>query len=345
VGHTAPETDRPWLSRHGWVPSPWFDSATADGTICATAEELTAYARCLLRRGEGVVSPASFDRMTTPVIANPEPPIERFGYGVKWIEDDGRRLLGHSGGMIGFSAYLLVDPDAGVGAVALMNSPYGDASRLTRFALACLKAEASGEDVPAAPAARDPHEVEDAEAFAGVYRDDIGTLEVVAERDRLFVVVDGATVAPKRALLEPVGEDVFGIIDLELGIDALRFLRENGRVSSAFWGSRWLATPGATVPSPEAPPPDAEAVVGRYVSWNPWAPGFRVRLRRNELWLCFTGETIDGGGDHRLEPLPDGSFRAGDEMSPDRVRFDMFVDGKAQRAVYDAAPFYRTVVE
>ena len=344
VGYSPPYDDRPWLARHGWVPAPWFDSATADGTICASAEELTTYARCLLRRCEGIVSSASFDKMTTPVASPPAAPGEHFGYGVKWIEDEGRRLLGHGGGMVGYSAYLLVDPNAGVGAVALMNSPYGDTARLARFALDCVAAEVEGRDVPAVPAARSPHDVDGAEAFAGVYRDDAGVLEVVAEGDRLFVVVERATAERKRAPLEPVGEDAFGIDDPDLELDPISFVREDGKPSSAFWGSRRLDAAGARVRSPEAAPPTADAVVGCYVSWNPWAPRFSVFLRRNELWLCFVGETIDGGGDLRLTPLPDGSFRAGDEWSPDRVRFDMLVDGRAQRAVFDAAPYYRTAL-
>jgi hypothetical protein len=32
----------------------------------------------------------------------------------------------------------------------------------------------------------------------------------------------------------------------------------------------------------------------------------------------------------------------GEAWSPDRVRFDTPIDGKATRAIFDAAPFYRT---
>jgi hypothetical protein len=42
-----------------------------------------------------------------------------------------------------------------------------------------------------------------------------------------------------------------------------------------------------------------------------------------------------------LIPLDDGSFRVGEEWSPDRVRFDMEVEGVAHRAVFDGAPYFR----
>jgi D-alanyl-D-alanine carboxypeptidase len=343
VGYAAPHADRPWQSRHGWSPVPWFDSATADGSICATAEELTAYARCLLRGGEGVVSPASFERMTTPVARNPSSPGERFGYGVKWIEEDGRRLFGHGGGMIGFSAYLLVDPEANMGITVLMNCAYGDAGALARFALLCAVEAGAGHALPVIPGDADPHHVEDPDAFAGTYEDDTGTIEIAAEGARLFVVVgDGRGGPGPRHTLEPVGDDVFGIDDTQLELEPITFQREEGAVTSVFWGSRWLRSSRAPVRQRAHPPAGWESLAGRYASWNPWAPSFRVLLRRDELWLCFTGETIDGGGERRLEPLPDGSFRFGDEWSPDRVRFDMVVDGKANRAIFDAAPYYRT---
>ena len=54
--------------------------------------------------------------MTRPIAEDPEDPGEVFGYGLKWVPGEGgHRLLGHSGGMIGYTAYLLVDPDAGFG--------------------------------------------------------------------------------------------------------------------------------------------------------------------------------------------------------------------------------------
>lgn len=343
VGYGARYPDRPWQSRHGWSPAPWFDSATADGTICATAEELTAYARSLLRGGEGVVSPASFERMTTPVAWDPSSPNEGFGYGVRWVEEDGRRLLGHAGGMVGFSAYLLVDPEAGMGVTVLMNSAYGDTGALARFALRCVLGSAAGLELPAVPEDADPHHVEGPEAFAGTYEDDQGTIEISAEGNRLFLAIgDTRHGRGRRVELEPVGEDAFGIDDPELELEPITFRREVGAVTSVFWGARWLRSPGTSEPPRADPPPEWDALTGRYASWNPWAPTFRVLFRGEELWLCFTGETIDGGGERRLVPLPDGSFRFGDDWSPDRVRFDMVVDGKAHRAIFDAAPYYRT---
>ena len=53
-----------------------------------------------------------------------------------------------------------------------------------------------------------------------------------------------------------------------------------------------------------------------------------------QLWLVFP-VAPDGFEDEQpLVPLGDGSFRAGvEETSPERVRFDVVVDGKALRAV------------
>jgi CubicO group peptidase (beta-lactamase class C family) len=155
VGYTTPFDDRPWVPEHGWAPSAWFESATADGAICASAEELTAFARLLLARGRGVISEESFARMTARAVEDPEMPGHVFGYGVKWV--DGDRLLGHSGGMLGFSTYLLVDVAAGSGVCVLMNSAFGDRLDLARFALACLSAEAASEPLPEIP---DPPERE-----------------------------------------------------------------------------------------------------------------------------------------------------------------------------------------
>ncbi len=155
VGYASPFDDRPWQPRHGWVPSPWFESATADGTICATADELAAYARLLLNRGRGVISDESFELMTRPIAEDPEAPGHIFGYGLKWVPDErGRRLLGHSGGMVGFTAYLLVDVDAGFGVTALMNSAVRIASRARAVRTRVRRGRGRGGSTPRGAGAR-----------------------------------------------------------------------------------------------------------------------------------------------------------------------------------------------
>jgi CubicO group peptidase (beta-lactamase class C family) len=341
VGHTAPFNDRPWLPRHGWAPSPWFESGTADGTICTTAEELTSYARLLLAGGAGVVSAASFERMTTPHDPEPEVGEDRYGYGVKWIAPETgseRRLLGHSGGMIGFSALLVVNLRSGFGVVVLMNSPLGRRLDLVRFALACLDAEAAGASPPEIRDPPDPYRVDGAAAYEGRYSDGEGEVVVSGSDGGLVLETDG-----RRALLVPDVPDVFVVDDPILERFPIRFVRENDRMAGAYWGPRWLHERSA-VPIPFQHEDRWSQYPGRYTSWNPWAPGFRVFLRRAELWLAFTGDASDADGEHRLTELAEGWFRFGEEWSPDRVRFDMVIDGKATRAVFNAAPFYRTFV-
>jgi hypothetical protein len=287
-----------------------------------------------------VVSPPSFERMTTPVVADPETG-DRYGYGVKWMERDGRRLLGHSGGMIGFSSYLLVDPDVGVGAAVLCNSVMARKLELVVFALACLRAEGSGAALPEVPEPPDPFHVERAEVYGGTYVDGSGPVQVIAEDPGLSIEMGG-----RRARLAATdASHVFAVDDAELERFPIRFLHEGETVTGAFWGPRWLVRGGQDRGIEPEHPALWSAIAGRYASWNPWFPGFRVFLRRGELWLAFTGEASDVDGERLLWPLPDGSFRVGESWSPHRVRFDMVVEGTARRAVFDAAPLYRRFSE
>jgi hypothetical protein len=48
------------------------------------------------------------------------------------------------------------------------------------------------------------------------------------------------------------------------------------------------------------------------------------------------------GKDQDMSQLRDGSFRIGDAASPERVRFDCVVRGKASHAVLSGGDFYRT---
>jgi CubicO group peptidase (beta-lactamase class C family) len=333
VGHGSPYADRPWQPRHGFAPSPWFQSGTADGTISATAQELSVYARLLLAGGAPVVSAPSFERMTTAYSADPETG-DAYGYGLKWI-DGGRRLLGHSGGMIGFSSLLLVDVEAGVGVVALVNSVLGRRLELVTFALDCLAAEAVGEPLPEVSDLLDDRPA-DLSLYAGRYEDETSAIEVVADGDGLRLVVEGRS----SALVPADAEDAFLVDEPTHDRYPIRFRREDGVVTSAFWGPAWLLSERHADAAIQEHPAAWEAYSGRYAAWNPWAPGFRIFLRGGRLWFASTEERVEA--EEPLEPMDDGSFRVGDEASPDRIRFDVIVRGRASRATYDAAPFYRS---
>jgi hypothetical protein len=276
--------------------------------------------------------------MTTPHSTDPDDPDERFGYGLKWVEGPGSpRLLGHTGGMVGFTALLLIDPASGFGAVALMNSVIGDRSDLVKFALSCLAAESSGAVLPSVPEVPDRYRVESAASLGGRFADEAGEVVFEPEGTGLVVEADG-----RRARLAPIGDDLFAVDHPELDRHPIRLLREHDAVVGAAWGPRLLHAPSAR-PRTATHAETWSAFPGRYASWNPWAPGFRVFLRGGELWLSHLGEASDNGGEHRMTELEPGMFRVGEEWSPDRVRLDTVIDGAAQRAVFDAAPYYRTL--
>ena len=327
--------DRPWQLRHGFAPAPWGESATADGTICSTAEELTAYLRLLLREGGGILDRSSFERMTRPNLPDPDEPADTYGYGVKWVDRGGRRLLGHSGSTLGYRALALCDPSAGLGVTMLCTGP---AVRLpaVEFALDVLRAAADGKDLPEVPEPEDPSRVSDAASFAGDYEGPNGELyRIVAENDRLLLQVSDG-----RVELGPVERDVFTVQAEDLDRFALRFVREEGEVTYLVHGSRWMRNAHYHGPERFEDPPAAGVVTGHYRSHNPWASNARVFARRGELWLQWPFEREVEA--HPLTELEDGSYRVGEPWSPDRARFEDVIDGRAQRMVHDGAPLYRT---
>jgi CubicO group peptidase (beta-lactamase class C family) len=98
---------------------------------------------------------------------------------------------------------------------------------------------------------------------------------------------------------------------------------------------------------PEPWPPDSPsapeleeyaAFYGRYRSYNPWMPGFRVEQRESGLTAQMAW-----GDDKPLTRLGEAEFRLGEEeWSPERLRFDAFVDGQALRANLSGETYYRS---
>jgi hypothetical protein len=87
-------------------------------------------------------------------------------------------------------------------------------------------------------------------------------------------------------------------------------------------------------------PPEWRGYLGRYRAHNPWLPTFAVAAGRDGL--AIDTDWLDGSDRTALIPLGDGMFRVGPtEWSPERLRFDTVVHGRAQRAVLSGTPYYR----
>jgi hypothetical protein len=91
--------------------------------------------------------------------------------------------------------------------------------------------------------------------------------------------------------------------------------------------------------SPPAPELDEYApFYGRYRSYNPWLPGFRVQQRQSGLTAQMAW-----GEDKPLTRVGEAEFRVGEEdWSPERVRFDAVVEGQALRANLSGETYYRS---
>jgi D-alanyl-D-alanine carboxypeptidase len=337
VGYAPTFDDRPWQPAHGLAPATWFESGTADGTICATADELAGYVRLLLNEAHGVVDPQSFSLMSSPMAVE-EDTGETYGYGLRWIEG---RLLGHSGSTIGYAAHASCDPATGFG-VAICTNGFGPRLSLARFALDTVEAAAGGGPLPEVPSLPDPAQVADPERYAGEIRGSAGSLEISAGGDRLVADLGGRSA--RLLPMDPDDPGAFLVEDRDLDRFVLRFeMGEDGRAKVAHHGSERFEVGGPTdADRPSRTEAGWHAYVGHYGSHAPWGCNVRVFVRGGEPWLQDPGQDEPRYHERPLRALPDGSFRVGDPWSPDRIRFETVIDGRATKAIYDCAPMYRT---
>lgn len=104
-----------------------------------------------------------------------------------------------------------------------------------------------------------------------------------------------------------------------------------------------LELPGDPEPDTPASPPAPELAeyapfYGRYRSYNPWMPGFRIEQRESGLTA-----QLAWGDDKPLTQLGGAEFRVGEaEWSPERLLFDAVVEGQALRANLSGETYYRS---
>jgi D-alanyl-D-alanine carboxypeptidase len=301
-GHEPLHPDRPWHRGSPLATAPFTVSEGASGSIVSTVGDMARYVRHLLAGG-----PTGFDHMIDGL---PDDEGVPYGLGLWITERDGHRIVGHSGGMVGYVAQMLCDMDAGIGVIALANGPSG-ARVVAEYAVDLARAEHEGAALPDPPA----DSPADLSAYVGAY-------------GPIAVTPDGIEANGRTGALAEHATDEYTTDHPDLAETFVRFGRsEDGRVDHVIAGGSWY--PGAAhAGRPEVPhPPEWEAYPGVYRSHNPWLPAIRVTLCQGAL-----GAEPSGYGHKPLVPHPSGGFAwtSPEGILPERFGFSEVIEGRAQ---------------
>jgi CubicO group peptidase (beta-lactamase class C family) len=335
VGYRTLYDDRPSRPSHPLLPAPWEEYNWGDGGVASTPADLAAYLRMLLNRGAGpqgrIVSEEGFKLLIQRAI-----PMEGgwyYGNGMSVREEQGRTIIGHSGGMLGFSSMLLGDLDEGVGTVVFVNGP-GEPRTVAEYALSVVRAVRRGQEIPPLPPEDVPARIPKAPEYAGEFvSPGGGKLLLEAEGEQLLLLHEGRRIALERQ----EGEDAFLVDHPDFALFPLRFGRAGGFVVEAFHGPRWYPNARYAGPRRFQVPPAWTAYPGHYRCTNHWEPNIRVILRKGNLWLV-TPE----GEERALTPAPGGIFRVGNgKYTADELRFDAVLHGQALRANLSGVDYFR----
>ena len=343
--YTPELRDRPF-PRHGKLASAAkIVSDSAAGSIASTPGDMRKYMQMLLNRGQGpqkrLLKEESFALMAHPHVKAEEfGPTASYGYGIAVDTLNGHTILRHTGGMVSFMSAMHLDIDGGYGAFASINAQLGyRPNPVAQLAIECLRAEADGKPLPAAPVVADREVLKDAKEYEGSYIGGDGrNCRVESKGDRLRLHLDDREVE-----LESLGGDRFLSSLPEYSAFAFVFRREErkagaetpGAIIELVHGGRWFSRSegqGASVQPSRLTP-----YTGMYGNDSPWLGSFRVVERKGQLWV---------EGELPLIEMGEALFRAGDEPdSPETVAFYHFVDGKAQLAKSGGSDFWRITTE
>ena len=345
TSYQASYNDRPFPRLGKLSQSPPIATSAAAGCIASTARDMGAYVTMLINRGAApagrVASEAGFTLFTQPhMAADHFGPGASYGYGIAIDRLDGHTRLRHTGGMISFASALEIDVDAGVGVFASINAMQGFRPRpVAEYALRLMRACREGTRLPDVPARKAVLYVASAADYAGHYA---GTgagaggraLDIVADRDRLFLIHKDARV-PLESAIEP--EDAFIVQHPDFAHYPLLFGRAGtggkGPAVEVGWGEQWFVTAHYSGPREFKVPEEWHRYPGHYRNEDAWIGSNRIDLRGGKLWL---------NGTVPLEPAEDGRFYLRDEpASPEWVGFSDFANGKAMRMRLSGADLAR----
>jgi CubicO group peptidase (beta-lactamase class C family) len=281
------------LSQGKALPAPLESQSHphADGSLVSTVDDLLKWNRAL-HKGR-VLGHESYRRMITPVgLAAPE----QYGFGVWHTTLRNHEMIGHSGHISGFSAYLLYLPETEISVAVLQNMDRAPAVADAGESARKFAAFALGEPYPAPkPIVLDAAALNEAEGIYGI--DPAGPRYGSKQGARVLRVIAGTlTVAQTggvRSDLMPIAADTFQSKD---SFDRLQLERSSAGVVTAVrlfpddeGAGRLLARVGQrVVPSSGMPSHAAlERVAGTYL-----ADGLtlHVFLDRDQLKVELAGQ-------------------------------------------------------
>jgi D-alanyl-D-alanine carboxypeptidase len=307
----------------------WLETETADGSIASNAEDMCAFVRLLLRRGEGLLSEKAFAQMST---GNPvEDDNDTYGYGLLMRNLDGRRFIGHGGGMVGYLAGMQADTDANLGVIVLQNGMGAHPMTLARTVIGIADRGPTTSAGTAVSSALD--------GLAGIYETDepgCEPIELVAAKSGPVLRRDSQEIG-----LQELDSDLFLAPDPAFDRFPIRVERRAGDTPELWHGGRRYVRAGVDALPLSVPSEDLQSTAGHYRSHNPWTTNFRIVLRGDQPWLIFAG--APDGFDTEQPLVADGaSYRVGEDRgNPETISFDTVVDGRALRAWLSGWPYYR----
>jgi CubicO group peptidase (beta-lactamase class C family) len=347
LGYQWRDNDRPGSLNPPLVASPPLDFVDPAGSVLSTPEDMTRYMRVYLnggKRADGtrLISAAAFAAMTNPdrfsngkpagsssVVLDEAPAYYRkYGYGLSIFDENGDHLIGHTGGVSGYTACMQMNLTRGFGVIAFANhveAPLHPCA-IVLYAMRALRAQSAGDPLPAPVRTPDPALVRNANDYAGTYTAPNGaTLRVTAGDSRLSLVDDTTT-----ATLYPRDTDQFWTDDPKYPMFLLAFGRDaRKRVVEVTYGSQWFRNERYRGPQTFAHPSAWDALAGRYENTYLGQPFVtRVIVVKNRL-------TLDGVSP--LRPRTGGTFAFGSSV----VRFDAYAGTRPTRLSIDDTRLYR----
>lgn len=329
---------------------PLMDSPTTHyidpaGSVLSNAADMAAYMRYLLSGGRGpagaLISPQSYALLSSPGITNghelgdTQPGMyHRYGYGLAIMNVAGDKVLAHTGGVVSYTACMMVDTSRGFGVIALSNLGYVGPRPcpVVSYAIDVLQAQAQGKTLPVLPAKRDLLFVMHAQAYAAAYASPSGASLTVSASNNHLTLQDGAASFP----MYPRGSGYFWTSDPQFATFGLQFERNAaGEITQISSGPAWFTNAHYLGPKTFTYPAVWKTYTGKYetVDSNGYYWSLHVYVLKGKL-------VADGD---QLVPLKGALFHIGTDLwQPSWLRFGELLQNKTQVLRMPGITLYRT---